>query len=151
MKGILAFLLTLLFGFSGMGAEAPAAAENEFIVLVELDTADRVCELSCDYMLDGEWTGRRTVCCADGKSPLPGRVYESFLPEDFPEDADVSGLSLAFFLSDSFSDGDDGAPAAREGGTPVKNEIAIPAQYGKTYAVVITGDSENGYRAAVEE
>ncbi|MBR4442610.1 MAG: hypothetical protein IKS52_05000 [Clostridia bacterium] len=141
MKQILGALLALIIGLGGFAAESelPVAAGNEFIIEVRLETADEVCTLLWEYSLDGETTGTGGVCNADMKTPLAGTLYQQFQAEDFPEEADLSGFSIAFSLSGEF-EGDEAIPAS--------GEIVLPARYGENYTVVISGDRENGYRAS---
>ena len=140
MRSILGVLLALLLGVSGAGSERRdvAASENEFIIQVELDTAEPVCVLSCDYMLDGELMGSRTGFAADERSPLSKREYEIFEARDFPQGAALDGFSIVFSLRNAF-DGED---------VPVENEISMPVEYGSTYVVRISGDRENGYQVS---
>ncbi len=147
LQRIMGAALALLLGLGGFAAEseAPAAAEDEFIIGVRLETADEVCMLSCEYMLDGEPLGGGTVCCADMRTPLRGTVYESFEPEYFPEGAELDGFSIVFYVNNRF---DDGSVTEQDGAVMVENEIFIPARYGENYTVVISGDRESGYRAS---
>jgi len=147
---IAGILLALLLGMSGAGREAaPTAAEDEFIIRVRLDTADEVFMLSCIYRLDGEMAGGGATCSADLKSPLSRTVYETFDERDFPEGADLESFSIRFGLSDRIENGD--VPDAAGRTLWAENEIAVPVRFGETCGVVISGDRESGYRAALEE
>ncbi len=149
VKGIMGAVLALLIATGGFQTESepPIAGEDEFVIAVWLETMDEVCELSFEYMLDGEVLGGGGVCCADGRTPLGDLVCERFGQENFPEGADLDGFSIVFCLSGQFSDGT--TPSADA--APVEGEIFISAEYGENYSVVISGDRENGYRATVSE
>ncbi len=151
IRQIFAGLLALTLAAFGVGGGEPVASEGEFIVQVALETRDAVCMLSCEYMLDGEARGGQTVCNADGRTPLSGAASLVFDGVGFPEDADLSGFSLALFVWNEFDDGDIADMAAQAGACPVEPEIVIPAEYGATYRVVVSGDREGGYRAALVE
>ena len=110
---------------------------DEFTVQVMLETADAVYELSGVYSLNGEVFGGYSVSAARGGALQDDILYDVFRAEDFPEDADLSGFSIAYSLRTG-----PGGEAI-----PVENEIGFAAAYGQAYVVWIVGDRTNGYRA----
>lgn len=125
--------------------------EDEFAIIVELDTAEDIYVVSHDYALDGEVIGVGGCENAD-KSAIEDYVYENFSPEFFPENADLSAFSIRFYLYDQpytleeqYTDGN------HTWDYPVEGELSLSAAYGDVYFVRITGSKTEGYSAHLIE
>ncbi len=104
MKRIISCLLlaavTLL---SGCSVVKPKLDPNAFYVEVDVK-CEGVYILECEYSLDGEPVGGRSVQNADFAKDIPegDTEYCRFLPEDFPSSADVEGgvFGISFTIVD---------------------------------------------------
>ncbi|HPR39468.1 MAG TPA: hypothetical protein PKY19_05950 [Oscillospiraceae bacterium] len=72
---------------------------------------------------------------AEGSAIAYGEILtKDFLPEDFPEGADLSG-----FYADGFVFLEDGDKIQ------AGDRISLPAEYGKTDSFLLTGNSGDGF------
>ena len=149
MKKLLIILL-LVMGMlvTGCQKKEVTAGENEFIVIVELAAEDReICVLNCDYFLEKDLKGGRSVCNANQKTPLKGELYFNFEPADFPAGADISTFSAFYLAEYDFSHV--GEVANYADADLIANEIVLNAKWGQVYRVRITGSREKGYAAEI--
>lgn len=123
MKRIISCLLiaaaTLL---SGCSVGKPKLDPNAFYVEVDVKCGG-VYILECEYSLDGEPVGGRSVQNADFAKDIPegDTEYCRFLPEDFPSSADIE--SGVFGISFTIVDRDGTRHAA----------VPAPERYGGAY------------------
>lgn len=133
-------LLLCLASGCAAGPEAEAPTER-FFVTVENGTSERIMGLHMEYMLFGEATGGGIVENANGSAlDLKQRLSWEFLPRDFPDNSDLSGFSIAYFVV--LPDGEEVAC-----GEP----LAFPAAYGEEYCYVLSGNMSDGFALGIQQ
>ena len=122
------------------GAACAAAPEmleptgSDFVITVVNRSEVEPATLHMLYATDGETWGGGIMSNADG-SPIEKGAPMSwqFLPQDFPEGADLTTFSIAY-------------TAVLEDGTelPCGEAVSIAAAYGESYILELTGSAANG-------
>lgn len=132
------WLLVLLLCGTLIGCTQKTEAEppaEHFYVVVEAQADERFHGLHMEYALAGDATGGGVVTNADGSEIQPAqRFYWEFLPEDFPEGADLSGFSVAYYVV--LADGTE---------LPCGDVLAFSAAYGEEYHLLLTGNARDGF------
>mgnify|MGYP007111629908 CR=1 FL=1 len=106
---------------------------NGFEIQIENECDAKIYGVHYEYYLAQKAVGGGETGYANGSAIPEGDVITlDFLPKDFPEDTDLSSLSVEIFVQ---ADG-------RE--VPADNSIDISAQYGKAYHYKLSG-SDSGF------
>lgn len=118
----------------------PVAADDEVLLIFNLDTQDKIYQVSMDYLVNGEKVGDAGIRNADG-TPLSENdgICHSF---SLNREIDISKLSLQLYTADFVNDF-----GSHEEEYKIENEIKLTAEYGKTYYITIAGNKESGYTA----
>ena len=136
---IFAFLF-LIASLAGCSAHT-VPPEERFVIFCNNDTATDIAAIQIDFSLGGDTLGSVVGSYADGTPIKPGDAMDfEFLPEDFPEHADLSQLQIGLTVRDM----EGSEKTAR---TPVN----IGAAYGEFYQISITGNAADGYDAQLME
>jgi hypothetical protein len=123
--------------------DEPTVAEDEVLLIFDLDTQDELYQVSMDYLIDGEIVGDSGTRNADGTPFYENeRIYDSF---KLDAEYDISKLCLQLYVADFINDFGD-----HKGEYKVENEIELFAEYGNIYYITISGDKENGYTAILK-
>lgn len=141
MKRIIAVMLLLCIPmvFAGCGQEGDADP-NAIYIEIKCQSAD-VYQIFYSSYIDGQYYGMGAAADQDGRRINSDMVLKTVLTKSYFEDSDVSLLSMDFSPY--------GENESYEMGTT--NQVAIKAEYGKTYTVLISGNRESGFTAALEE
>jgi hypothetical protein len=121
----------------------PTVAEDEVLLIFDLDTQDELYQVSMDYLINGEIVGDAGTRKADGTPLVENeRIYYPF---KLDTEYDISKLSLQLYVADFINDFGD-----HEGEYKVENTLKLFAEYGNIYYITISGDKENGYTAILK-
>ncbi|MCM1544518.1 MAG: hypothetical protein NC110_04380 [Ruminococcus sp.] len=129
-------MITTLFGCAG-GEEKPNP--NAVTIGIRCDCEDIYQVYYSTYIGDKSY-GMGAVADQDHNKLTADRVYETVLTKDYFDGGDVSKLVMDF---SPYGEND-----THEQGTT--NKVEINAEYGKSYVIVINGDKEHGFTAALE-
>lgn len=113
---------------------------NAIYIKIKCQSED-VYQIFYSSYIDGQYYGMGAVADQDGRRLTSDMVLETVLTKSYFEDSDVSLLSMDFSPY--------GENESYEMGTT--NQVAIKAEYGKTYTVLISGSKESGFTATLEE
>lgn len=113
---------------------------NAIYIKIKCQSED-VYQIFYSSYIDGQYYGMGAVADQDGRRLTSDMVLETVLTKSYFEDSDVSLLSMDFSPY--------GENESYEMGTT--NQVAIKAEYGKTYTVLISGNKESGFTATLEE
>lgn len=113
---------------------------NAIYIEIKCQSAD-VYQIFYSSYIDGQFYGMGAVADQDGRMLTSDMVLQTVLTKSYFEDSDVSLLSMDF---SPYSENE-----SHEMGTT--NRVAIKAEYGKTYTVLISGSKESGFTATLEE
>lgn len=128
--------LPIIFSACGQSNSDP----NAIYVEIKCQSAD-VYQIFYSSYIDGQYYGMGAVADQDGRMITSDIVLQTVLTKSYFEDSDVSLLSMDFSPY--------GENESHEMGTT--NQVAIKAEYGKTYTVLISGSKESGFTAVMEE
>lgn len=131
-------LLTLIL-LAACGQES-STDPNAVNIEIKCQSAD-VYQIFYSSYIDGQYYGMGAAADQDGRRITSDMVLKTVLTKSYFEDSDVSLLSMDFSPY--------GENESYEMGTT--NPVAIPAEYGKTYTVLISGSKESGFTATLEE
>lgn len=132
-----AVLLTLCLA----ACSAETTSEDAFTVRVVCES-DGVWQIFYSCYLDGEYYGMGGMADLDGVELTEDTdLSVSFTRSFLGEDADLSQFSIDF---SPYGEND-----TSEIGTT--NQVAINAEYGQSYTVVLSGDRESGLQAELQE
>ncbi len=150
LEAALVLALVLLTGCAaGKSSEPPI---DEIRIQITLDTEDEVYLLVNDNYVDGELASGSGVQDADGRSSLGETCGVTLHKRDFPEGADLTKITVRLYLADKpDTSGNLEALAGHEGMVPVEPELAIPARFGGTVRVTVTGSFDEGFTATLKE
>jgi hypothetical protein len=148
-KIFVVFILSILLLFSlavcyiANTDKEPTVAEDEVLLLFDLDTQDELYQVSMDCLVDGQVVSSAGIRNADSTPFVENdRIYDPF---KLGTEYDISKLSLQLYVADFINDFGD-----HEGEYKVENELNLLAEYGTIYYITISGDKENGYSATVK-
>ncbi len=153
-KTLIALIASSLFVISLAGCspnKEPAAAEDEILLIVDLDSQDEIYQVSMDFFVDGVWVGDAGTRNADG-TPLGSkeRIYQFIqVGTDLEAGLDISRLSVQFYLANTLLN-DPKDLAERTVRYKVGEEVEIAAEYGNTYYISIVGSKESGFTVSLE-
>lgn len=141
MKKMVAIILIICLPmiFSSCAQESNSNPDAVYVE-VKCQSAD-VYQIFYSCYIDGQSYGMGAVADLDGRMITYDMVLQTELTKSYFEDSDVSLLSMDFSPY--------GENESHEMGTT--NQIAIKAEYGKTYTVLISGSKETGFTATLEE
>lgn len=132
---ILVFLL-LIGSMAGCGAKT-VPAEERFVIFCNNDTATDIAAIQIDFSLGGDTLGSVVGSYADGTPIKPGDAMDfEFLPEDFPENTDLSLLQIQIKVH-----------TVQGEKKSVQSPVAVNIAYGKFYQISLTGNAADGYDA----
>lgn len=149
-RNLLVILLVWIAALGLIGCQRGSGyqVQPDAVRPAEQFTVDVVCQsedvlrifYSC--YIDGQERGMGGLADLDGAVIPPGSSFSiPFTQESFEEGDDLSLFSMT--LSPY------GEEDTQEAGTT--DPVAIPARYGERYTVVLSGDREAGFTAAVEQ
>ncbi|MCM1364849.1 MAG: hypothetical protein NC122_10105 [Faecalibacterium sp.] len=131
--------LAVITTFFGCAASEEKADPNAVTIGIRCDCEDIYQVYYSTYIGDKSY-GIGSVADLDHNKMTANRVYETKLTKEYFENGDVSKLVMDFSPY--------GKDDTHEQGTT--NKVEINAEYGKSYVIVITGDKEQGFSAALE-
>ena len=127
---------------SGYQVQPDAVRAAEQVTVDVVCRSEDVLRIFYSCYIDGQERGMGGLADLDGAVIQPGRTFSiPFSQGSFEEGDDLSLFSMTL---SPYGEGD-----VREAGTT--DPVAIPAQYGERYTVVLSGDREAGFTAAVEQ
>ena len=141
---MLAALLLTVTMFIGPAASAAAPDADAVSIPVRIAAEDDVRVLSWKTEISGEITSGGGVCCADMRSPLSGVETVTLSRCDLPEDADLSALTVTFYVSNAFETGDQSVGSCA-------GSLSLAAEWGGEYPITLTGSAQTGYAVAPEQ
>lgn len=148
---LLVMLLAVsMSGCSGSDDAPPQAAEDEILLIIQLDLKEDIGLLILDQNLDGvEASGG--ISNAD-KSMLKHNdvLYWTLNKQEYENPADAGNLSVRCRVITEYCDPNYENDYPEEY-TVLLDPVSFNADFGETYHITITGDKENGYRAALDE
>ncbi|MBQ9197950.1 MAG: hypothetical protein IJ662_08800 [Clostridia bacterium] len=148
---LLAMLLAVsMSGCSGSDDAPPQAAEDEILLIIQLDLKEDIGLLILDQNLDGvESSGG--ISNAD-KSMLKHDdvLYWTLNKQEYENPADAVNLSFRCGVITEYCDPNYENDYPEEY-TVLLDPISFNVDFGETYHITITGDKENGYQAALDE
>lgn len=133
------FILLLIFGLCAcVDIGNPIEAnDNAFLVGFHVDCNEDVYGIHFEYYLDGVPAGGGLTGNASGSKITTGDVLaKDFIPDDFPENADLSRFQLEIFVVDE--NGEE---------YPCNSVLNMAVAYGNTYDLSITGSYKDGFSA----
>jgi hypothetical protein len=140
---LILLLVFLVVCYMSNSDNEPTVAEDEVLLIFDLDTQDELYQVSMDYLIDGEIVGDAGTRNADGTPLIENeRIYDPF---KLDTEYDISKLSLQLYVADFINDFGD-----HEGEYKVENVLKLFAEYGNIYYITIAGDKENGYTAILK-
>lgn len=127
---------------SGYQVQPDAVRPAEQFTVDVVCRSEDVLRIFYSCYIDGQERGMGGLADLDGAVIPPGSSFSiPFTQESFEEGDDLSLFSMT--LSPY------GEEDTQEAGTT--DPVAIPARYGERYTVVLSGDREAGFTAAVEQ
>lgn len=142
MKRIVSVILLLLCISIILAACGHENDVDSNAVYIEIKCqSDDVYQIFYSSYIDGKYYGMGAVADQDGRMITSDMALKTVLSKSYFEDSDVSLLSMDFSPY--------GENESYEMGTT--NQVAIRAEYGKTYTVLISGSKESGFTATLEE
>lgn len=133
------FILLSLLGLCACNNDGTQieANENTFLIDFHIDCDEDVYGIHFEYYLDGVPVGGGLTGNANG-SKITARdvLAKDFIPDDFPESADLSRFQLEILVVDK--NGEE---------YPCDSILNIVVAYGSTYDLSITGSYEDGFSA----
>ena len=117
-----------------LGGCTPKKVEEttEFALTITNNSELSFDNLNYEYAIDGNTIGGGGVNPADGTAFKKGEeIYVDFIPEFFPEDADLSKFSMTFFIM--------------QGDKELKTNIKIDAKYGEYYKYNLSNTSDTEF------
>ena len=148
---LLVMLLAVsMSGCSGSDDAPPQVAEDEILLIIQLDLKEDIGLLILDQNLDGVETSGG-ISNAD-KSDLKSNeiVYWTLHKQEYENPADSVGLSVRFRVITEYCDPNYENDYPEEY-TVLLDPISFNADFCETYHITITGDKENGYQASLDE
>lgn len=113
------------------------ANESAFLVNFHVDCNEDVYGIHFEYYLDGVPAGGGLTGNANGSKITTGDVFvKDFIPDDFPENADLSQFQLEILVVDK--NGEE---------YPCSSVLNMAVAYGNTYNLSITGSYKDGFSA----
>ena len=149
-RNLLTVLLVWIAALALIGCQRGSGyqVQPDAVRPAEQFTVDVVCQsedvlrIFYSWYVDGNERGMGGIADLDGAVIPPGSSFSiPFTQESFEEGDDLSLFSMT--LSPY------GEEDTQEAGTT--DPVAIPARYGERYTVVLSGDREAGFTAAVEQ
>lgn len=135
-------LLSLICVLTGCSAfQSPFLEEDDlFSLSVTQNTDTAISGIHYEYSITDDACGGGEVYNADHSLLSPGEVlYLSFTASDFPENSDLSGFSIQFFIIDE---------AGSELPADEPLYISVTGEY--SYTVSLEGNAEDGFRAVLK-
>ena len=117
----------------------PIGHDNKDVFYVNFinNTDDEIYEIHFEYLVNGDVLGGGAMGNANHSTIKKGEDFsKEFIPKDFPTSSDLTKFQIVFFILDTY-----------ETEYSVKNIIEIPAAYGNSYNVSLTGNAKEGYVA----
>lgn len=131
-------LLTVtVFAACGRQSDTDPNAVN---IEIRCECAD-VYQIFYSTYINGQYYGMGAAADMDGRMITSDMVLKTVLTRSYFEGADISSLAMDFSPY--------GKDESHEMGTT--NQVQINAEYGKTYTILISGDTDSGYTATLQE
>lgn len=143
----LLFLCAAVLFWWNQARDQPAeAAEDEIALRIKLDTKEDLGLLLIAYDANGSG-GRGGISNAD-KSLIKHdeQLFYTLPKHAFDDPSDVKNLSIQFIIITEYVEPNFEEIYPEEYKMPT-NPISLRADFGESYAVTISGDRANGYRA----
>ena len=148
---LLVMLLAVsMSGCSGSDDAPPQVAEDEILLIIQLDLKEDIGLLILDQNLDGVETSGG-ISNAD-KSDLKSNeiVYWTLHKQEYENPADSVGLSVRFRVITEYCDPNYENDYPEEY-TVLLDPISFNADFRETYHITRAGEKENGYQASLDE
>ena len=137
-------------GCSGSDAVQPQAAEDEIILIIQLDLKEDIGLLILDNNMDGAETSGGISNADKSKLKRDEVLYWTVSKQDYDHLADTADLWIRFRVITEYCDPNYENDYPEEY-TVLLDPISFKANFGETCHITITGDQENGYLAALDQ
>ncbi len=146
----IAALLTACLSGCGLFDGPPKAAEDEIMLVIQLDLKEDIGLLILDNTLDGTETSGGISNADRSLLKHDELLYWTINKEVYEDPADTVDLSVRFRVITQYCDPNYENEYPEEA-TALLDAISFKAEFGKEYHITITGDKQSGYKAVLNE